>query len=196
MTEELAAGLAPDGVTLVGAPVSGGPSGAETGTLSVMVGGPSATVARLNELCEILGSDRVHTDRQPGSGHAMKLLNNYLSFVAMIATSEVVALGEQVGLETETMLEVFNTSSGRNTATSFKYPEYVLPGSYDMEYTMGLVEKDMQLLMDVAAETGTPFHSGGTIRQLIGAIRAELGADADYTEIHRYFQELMADSAG
>lgn len=152
--------------------------------------------ARLNEVFEILGSDIVHIDSQPGSGHAMKLLNNYLSFVAMIATSEVVALGEQVGLETETMLEVFNTSSGRNTATSFKYPEYVLTEIYDMGYSISLAEKDMQLLMDVAAETGTPFHSGGTIRQLIGAIRAELGADADYTEIHQYFQELMADSDG
>lgn len=193
-TNDVAEGLAPQSVHVVGAPVSGGPSGAETGTLSVMVGGDRDVFEQYADVFETIGSDIFYIDEQPGSGHAMKLINNYLSFVAMICTSEAVVMGERVGLEMETMLDVFNASSGQNTATSFKFPEYILPETYDMEYTMGLVEKDMQLLMDVSNETKTPFMAGGTIRQIIGYIRGELGSDADYTEIYRYFDRVMGDA--
>lgn len=193
-TNDVATALTPQSVNVLGAPVSGGPSGAETGTLSVMVGGDRSVFERHEGVFETIGSDLFYIGEQPGSGHAMKLVNNYLSFVAMICTSEAVVLGEQVGLDKQTMVDVFNASSGRNTATSFKFPEYILPETYDMEYTMGLVEKDMELLMDVSHNTQTPFMAGGTIRQLIGYVRAELGPDADYTEIYRYFDRVMGDA--
>lgn len=193
-TNAVADELSSRSVSVLGAPVSGGPSGAENGTLSVMVGGDRDVFEKYEEVFETIGSDIFYIDERPGHGHAMKLVNNYLSFVAMICTSEAVVMGEQVGLDPETMLDVFNASSGRNTATSFKFPEYILPETYDMEYTMGLVEKDMQLLMDVSDETETPFMAGGTIRQIIGYIRGEMGPDADYTEIYRYFDRVMGDA--
>lgn len=193
-TNRVADDLAPQGVDVLGAPVSGGPSGAEAGTLAVMVGGDRGVFERCEDVFETIGGNVFYVDEQPGHGHAMKLLNNYLSFVAMICTSEVVVLGENVGLDPETMLDVFNAGSGRNTATSFKFPEYILPETYDMEYTMGLVEKDMGLLMDVSKDTKTPFMSGGTIQQIIGYVRGELGSDADYTEIYKYFDEVMGDA--
>ena len=182
-------------VDVLSAPVSGGRSGAEEGTLSVMVGGDEEVFDDCRGLFESIGTNVFYIGDQPGDGHAMKLVNNYLSFVAMICTSEAVAIGEQVGLDMETMIDVFNESSGRNTATSFKYPEHIIPGEYDIEYEMGLVEKDMQLLMDVSRDTGVPFLAGGTIRQIIAAIRAELGRDADYTEIYRYFDEIAHHGA-
>lgn len=183
------------GIYVLSAPVSGGRSGAENATLSVMVGGDEDVYEECLPLFESIGSDVFYIGDQPGDGHGMKLVNNYLSFVAMICTSEVVALGEQVGLEVETMIDVFNKSSGRNTATSYKFPEYIIPSTYDMEYNMGLVEKDMQLLMDVSRNTGVPFMAGGTIRQIIACIRAELGKEADYTEIYKYFNKIANDGA-
>jgi len=182
-------------VDVLGAPVSGGRSGAENGTLSVMVGGDTDVFEGCKPIFESIGSDIFYIGEQPGHGHAMKLVNNYLSFVAMICTSEAVSIGEQVGLEVETMIDVFNQSSAQNTATSFKFPEYIMTEDYDMEYNMALVEKDMQLLMDVTRETGTPFMAGGTIRQLIASIRAELGQEADYTEIYKYFDKIANDGA-
>lgn len=182
-------------VVVLGAPVSGGRSGAENGTLSVMIGGDADVVEDCRPIFESIGSDIFYIGEQPGHGHAMKLVNNYLSFVAMICTSEAVSVGEQVGLDVETMIDVFNQSSGQNTATSFKFPEYIMTEQYDMEYNMALVEKDMQLLMDVTQETGTPFIAGGTIRQLISYIRAEIGPEADYTEIYKYFDKIAGDGA-
>lgn len=183
------------GVDVLSAPVSGGRTGAANATLSVMVGGDEVVYEECLPLFESVGSDVFYVGSQAGDGHAMKLVNNYLSFVAMICTSEVVALGEQVGLEVGTMIDVFNQSSGRNTATSYKFPEYIMPEKFDMEYNMGLVEKDMQLLMDVSRDTGVPFVAGGAIRQVIASIRAELGKGADYTEIYKYFDKIANDGA-
>lgn len=180
-------------VDVLSAPVSGGRSGAENATLSVMVGGDRGVFEEYSPLFESIGSDIFYIGDQPGDGHAMKLVNNYLSFVAMICTSEAVVVGEAVGLDVETMIDVFNQSSGRNTATSYKYPEHIIPGEFDMEYEMALVEKDMQLLMDVTRDTGVPFMVGGSIRQMIAYIRAELGMDADYTEIYKYFDKIATD---
>ena len=182
-------------VEVLSAPVSGGRSGAANATLSVMVGGDEGVFEECRPLFESIGSDIFYIGDQHGDGHAMKLVNNYLSFVAMICTAEAVSIGEEVGLELETMIDVFNQSSARNTATSYKYPEYIIPGEYDMNYEMGLVEKDMQLLMDVSRDTGVPFMVGGSIRQMIAYIRAELGKDADYTEIYKYFDEIATDGA-
>lgn len=187
--------LTTQGVTVLSAPVSGGRSGAENATLAVMVGGEEDVYRECLPLFESIGSNVFYIGERASDGHAMKLVNNYLSFVAMICTSEAVVIGEQVGLEVETMIDVFNQSSGRNTATSFKFPEYIIPEKYDMEYDMGLVEKDMQLLMDVSRNTGVPFAAGGTIRQIIAYIRSELGKDADYTEIYKYFDKIANDGA-
>jgi 3-hydroxyisobutyrate dehydrogenase len=194
-TNALGEELESKAVDVLSAPVSGGRSGAENATLSVMVGGDRDVFEACRPLFDAIGSDVFYIGDQHGDGHAMKLVNNYLSFVAMICTAEAVSIGEEVGLELETMIDVFNQSSARNTATTYKYPEHVIPGEYDMNYEMGLVEKDMQLLMDVSRDTGVPFMVGGTIRQMIAYIRAELGKDADYTEIYKYFDEIAADGA-
>jgi len=193
-TNAIADQLAPRGVEVLGAPVSGGRSGAEDATLAVMVGGDRDVFERCKPVFDVVGSNVFYIDERPGHGHAMKLVNNYLSFVAMICTSEAAQLGQQVGLDVETMIDVFNASSGRNTATVLKFPEYIIPETYDMEYSMALVEKDMQLLMEMARNTQTPFMAGGTIRELIGYIRAELGPEADYTEMYKYFDQVMNDA--
>lgn len=193
-TNAIADELTEAGVSVLGAPVSGGRSGAATGTLSIMIGGDENVFEAQRPVFESIASDIFYIGEQPGHGHAMKLVNNYLSFVAMICTSEAVVMGEQIGLDKETMIDVFNASSARNTATSYKYPEHIIPKEYDMEYPIQLVEKDMQLLMDVSQNTKTPFMAGGTIYQIINYIRGELGPNADYTEIYKYFDKVMGDA--
>lgn len=192
-TNAVADELSSQGVDVLSAPISGGRSGAENATLSVMVGGEKDLFEEYRPIFETIGSDVFYIGEQAGDGHAMKLVNNYLSFVAMICTSEAVSIGEQVGLDVPTMIDVFNQSSGQNTATSNKYPNYIIPETYDMEYNMHLVEKDMQLLVDVTRDTGVPFMVGGTIRQAIAYIRAELGGEADYSEIYKYFNKIAND---
>ena len=123
---EIHACLARAGIEYLDAPVSGGVSGARNGTVAVMFAGSDAAFAAYRPVLEDIAAHIVHVGREAGLGQAMKLLNNFLSAVAMTATSEAVALGERHGLDMATMIEVLNASSGRNSASADKFPNRIL----------------------------------------------------------------------
>lgn len=183
--------LADRDVDVLGAPVSGGPSGAAAGTLSVMVGGDEAAYEACLPLFEAFAADTFHVGDDPGHGHAVKLLNNYLSFAGFLAASEAVALGRAAGLDAETLVEAVNASSGRNGATEEKFPEYVLPETYDMGFPLELMEKDVRLFGEFAEAHDAPALLGGVVRNLVGYARSRQGGDADMTRAYEFVEEQM-----
>jgi len=132
-TVALADQLAGHGFTLIDAPVSGGVSRAIEGTLSIIAGGPAEAVKRANALFEAMGS-QVFPTGPIGSGHAMKALNNYLSATSTVAACEALIVGEKFGLEPETMIDVLNASTGRNTATEGKMKQQVISEKFASIY--------------------------------------------------------------
>ncbi|MFB6157920.1 MAG: NAD(P)-dependent oxidoreductase [Haloferacaceae archaeon] len=187
-TEAVADRLAAD---VLGAPVSGGVSGAERGTLTVMVGGDPAVLEACRPLLEAFAADVFHLGDGPGDGHAAKLLNNYLSTTALLASSEALALGRRAGLDGETLVELFSASSGRNSATEDKLPEQVLTGDYDLGFTLGLTEKDIRLLGSFAEEQDAPLLLAGVVRNLVGYARSDHGGDADMTRVYDFVERRM-----
>lgn len=184
--------LAESGVTVLGAPVSGGKAGAKAGTLSVMAGGDRATFEACEPLFETFAANVFHVGANPGAGHAVKLLNNYLSFTALLATSEAVVLGKEAGLDPETLIDVFNVSSGRNSATEDKFPEQVLTGEFDAGFKLPLMEKDARLFAEFAADHGMPLLLGDTVRNLVGYARAVEGEDGDMTDVYPFMERVMS----
>ncbi|WP_247010168.1 NAD(P)-dependent oxidoreductase [Halorientalis litorea] len=174
--------------TVLGAPVSGGVSGAEDGTLTVMVGGDRATFEACRAYVDAFAENVFHVGDDPGHGHAVKLLNNYLSATAMVATSEAVALGQRAGLDIETMCEIFNVSSGRNSATEEKFPEYVANGR-DVGFAIELLAKDLRLLGEFAEDKRLPLLLAGVVRSQVGRTRARYGEEGDMTDIYDYVRE-------
>ena len=187
-TRTVADRLAERDVTVLGAPVSGGTAGAVEGTLTAMVGGEAAAVERCRPMLEAFASDVVHVGPDPGHGHAVKLLNNYLSFSAMVATSEAVALGRSAGLDLETMCAVFNASTGRNSATEDKFPDFVAEGR-DVGFSLSLMEKDARLLMRFADENDVSLPLAGLVRSEVGRTRSRYGTDGDMTDVYDYVRE-------
>ncbi|MHB9287977.1 NAD(P)-dependent oxidoreductase [Halobacteriales archaeon Cl-PHB] len=190
-TTEVAGQLADRDVDVLGAPVSGGKGGAEAGELAVMVGGDPAVYQAVRPLLDAFSTNVFHVGDQPGQGHAVKLLNNYLSFMALYATSEAVVLGEQVGLDPDTMCEVFSAGSGRNSATEDKIPNHVLTDGYDKGFALGLMEKDISLLHSFSEEANTPLAFAGLLRQFVGFTRNRYGADGDMTRAFDLLEGLM-----
>lgn len=178
-------------VDVLSAPVSGGKTGSRAGTLSVMVGGDRALFEAYRPLFEAFAGDVFHVGDGPGDGHAVKLLNNYLSYTALLATSEAVVLGDVAGLDRELLLEVFNVSSGRNSSTDEKLPEHVLTGDYDMGFPMELTEKDVRLFAQFGEEYETPLLLGSVVRHLVGYARSHLGDDADMTRVYDFVEDVM-----
>ena len=148
--------LAEHGIEYVDAPVSGGVSGAVGATLSIMYSGSEATFETLRPVFESIAANVFRVGDGPGQGQAMKVLNNFLSGTAMAATAEAVAFGVAQGQDMKTILDVVNVSSGRNTATSDKFPHRVLTGSYDAGFSSVQFNKDLGLYTNAAEAIGAP----------------------------------------
>src|SRR5439155_19542678 len=95
------AALAPGGVTVVDCPIAGGPAGARGGTLSVMVSGDPAAVAKLRPLISLWGPTLTVAGDKPGAAQVLKLTNNILFAVSLAATSEAFVMGAKSGLDPE-----------------------------------------------------------------------------------------------
>ena len=148
--------LADFGVDYVDAPVSGGKAGAIRGTVTVMWSGSAEQMKLIRPVLDSFAGSVFFVGPKPGQGQAMKLLNNYLSAVAMTATSEAVAFGISHSLDMKTMLDVANVSTGQNSATQDKFPNRILTSTYDAGFRMALMDKDVALYLSEAKSAGTP----------------------------------------
>lgn len=183
-TRALAERLASIGVNLVDAPVSGGVRGAIAGTLTVMVGGSQDDVERVRSVLGHLGK-LVHAG-SVGAGHAVKALNNLLSATHLLVTSEAMIVGEKFGLDPSVMLSIFNSSSGRSGSTENKWPNFVLPETYDSGFGLRLMLKDMRIAVQLSEQTSAPSELGSDVVELWARAAEALPETADHTEIARW----------
>lgn len=192
-TRALAERVAAHGATLIDAPVSGGVPGARAGTLTIMVGGPDEAVRQVTPLLGLMGRPR--RVGEIGAGHALKALNNLMSAAHLWASSEAILAGQRFGLDPAVMLEAVNGSSGRSGSTENKWPNYVLPETYDSGFAAGLMVKDIRIALDLARATGSPCELSADVVKLWGQAVDELGGDADHTEIVRWLRRRTPPEA-
>ena len=187
MEKEVTAGLAKRRITLIDAPVSGGATGAEKGTLAVMVAGKAATVANFRDIFAVLGKVFIAGDT-PGQAQLMKLLNNMLSQTALAMSLEAFAAGAKAGLDLDTMAAVINAGSGRNTATEDKIPRCVLTRSFDFGFPIAGACKDIGLAIEECQALGLPMIVGSAARQLWQFAYNQGGGKRDMTELITYIE--------
>jgi len=190
-TRVLAELTAESGVTLIDAPVSGGVSGARAGTLTVMVGGPTAAFERFRPVLAAIGKRVVHAG-DVGAGHAVKALNNLMSAAHLLVSSEALIAGRRFGLDPAVMLETINGSSGRSASTENKWPNYVLTEKYDAGFPVRLMVKDVKLALGIEHATGVPAVASEAVVAVWEAALADLPPDADHTAIARWLSERAA----
>jgi 3-hydroxyisobutyrate dehydrogenase len=180
---EIGTAMAKAGIAFVDAPVSGGRAGAIAATITVMCAGAADAVAMLTPVFKTMAGNVIPVGTQPGQGQAMKLANNFLSAVAMTATSEAVHFGISQGLDMKTMLDVLNVSTGRNTATSDKFPNRIATGTFDAGFAMPLMSKDVGLYYENAVAAGTVTDVGTAVAEIWkGAVKS--WPDGDFTRIY------------
>ena len=182
MATRIAEALAARNIVQLDSPVSGGPGGAEKGTLAVMVSGPSREIEMLRPALAVFGKVFVIGDK-PGMAQTMKLANNLLSATAMAATSEAVVMGVKAGLDPAVMIDVINSGSGMNTASRDKFPRSILPRTFNYGFTNGLMYKDLRLCLEEAEGLGVSMRVGSMVRDMFKIAVAEHGVDADFTTI-------------
>jgi 3-hydroxyisobutyrate dehydrogenase len=190
-TRELGPKLAGFGVALVDAPVSGGIARADSGELTLMVGGDDeAAIARATPVLEILGA-RIFATGPLGSGHAMKALNNYCGAAAYAVTAEALAIGQQFGLSGEVMIDVINNSTGRSFNSEVVFKGDVLTGRYGTNFALALLAKDVGIAASLAqaSELDTPVVALVSERWT-RALEA-LGQGRDHSEAHKGWWDIV-----
>lgn len=182
VTRFIAARLADRNITMADAPVSGGVAGARAATVTIMLSCGDADLELLRPILSVLG--RIfHVGREPGLGQTAKILNNLLSAGALLLAGEATAMGVKAGLDPAVLIDIFNAGSGRSSATLDKYPKAILPGTFSLGFTNGLMLKDVNLCLQLADEMGLAMPTARSVRdQWLVAMR-ESGPDADFTTI-------------
>lgn len=183
-TRELGAELASRDVSLLDAPVSGGVKGAVAGTLAILVGGRKTTAERFDSLLSAMG--RRFFVGSLGSGHAAKVLNNYVSAAGLAAAAEALLVADRFGIDGDVLIEVLNASTGRNNSTENKFKQFILNNAYNSGFALDLMVKDLKLAMEVADSCSVRAVFGQQTLDIWLAAQAWAGSNADHTEFARY----------
>lgn len=178
--------LSTAGIGYVDAPVSGGVAGARARTLSVMYAGPAPVCDAVEPVLAGLSDRRRRVGAVAGLAQALKLANNFLSAVALAATSEAVSFGVSVGLDMELALEVLNASSGQSQATSDKFPNQILTGRYAAGFANTLMAKDLRLYLEAAGGRPEASRTIGAVTASVWERFAEAEPGADFTRIYPF----------
>ncbi len=187
-TREMARKLSAHDIHLIDAPVSGGPQGAEKGTLAIMVGAPKDLFDRCYEVFAGVSPNVFHTGGV-GTGHTMKLVNNMISACNRAATFEGMALAVKNGLDPTVCAEILRKGSGRSYHTEITLPQFILPGELDQGFTLGLMYKDVRLATKLGGDTETPTRLGDLVREIFQAAVSEHGANADINQLIRVYEK-------
>lgn len=190
-TAALCSKMGEAGVPFIDCPVSGGPAGAEAGTLTTMLGGDEAlVVGTVQPLVTATFSRKSVYCGPSGAGMAVKAINNALNTAHCLVAAEGLLALRNFGVAPDVALSVINSSSGKSLATEERLPQEALTGRFGYGFALPLMAKDCRIANDVVQE----HFAGATllpeVAELINAAEARpWGRDADYSEVVRVLEE-------
>ena len=190
LNRRCAAKLRGRGASFLDAPVSGGPAGAQAGTLTVMVGGEKETFDAALPVFQAFGKN-IRLCGPIGAGQAVKLVNQLLVGVHTAAIAEAAVLGAKLGADPKTVLELIGTSFGGSTMMTRNLPRFI-SRDFSQATSIRLLLKDLGIIHDAAKEARVPLLLGGIAEQRFLEAFARGLADQDIAALVR----LWEDAAG
>ena len=181
LNRDCATALAGRNAAFLDAPVSGGPAGAASGTLTVMVGGDDATFNRALPVLEAFGS-KIRLCGPVGAGQAIKLVNQYLVAVHTLAASEAAAFAVRLGADLATVQDVIGTSFGSSAMLLRNLPRYIAR-DFSPATPVSLIAKDLSIIHAEAMDAGVPLLVGGLVEQCYLEAKARGWAGEDMSAL-------------
>jgi 3-hydroxyisobutyrate dehydrogenase len=188
-SQRIAARLAEHGIGFIDAPVSGGTSGAENGTLTVMIGGDAELFERAQPVLVHCARKVVHCG-PVGAGDAVKAMNNALLAINVWSTGEALVALSKMGVRAETALDVINASSGRSNASMNLFPERVLTRAFPRTFRLALLDKDVKIAAQINEELGIPAPMIQLASQVFDSAHQVLGEEADHVEAVKLMEQI------
>jgi 3-hydroxyisobutyrate dehydrogenase len=191
-TKALAARAAARGIAYLDAGMSGGATGADAGTLTLMVGGNKAAFERTRTFLDPI-ADRVFHLGGSGAGHTMKLIHNMVCHTIFLATCEGGRMAETAGINLADMIDVFNVSNARSYASEVRFPKHILSGKWDARSRVYNLRKDLSMAVGLAGALDAQVPLGKVTRDFLDAAIAQGMTDTDYSRLYERFDEIVAD---
>ena len=181
-TVAMAEQLKARGVAMLDAPISGGSEGAANGTLSIMIGGGAEDVARATPCFEAMGSTITHVGEQ-GAGQTVKLSNQILCVVNMLAASEALLFAQAGGVDLDKMLSAVTGGAAGSWMLANRGPQ-VINDYWEPGFSIDLQQKDLRLVLGAADEMGIPVIATALCFNLYRTLQAQgLGGDGNHSII-------------
>jgi len=179
-TLEIAKQLNAKGIAMLDAPISGGSEGAANGTLSIMIGGAEADVERAQPYFEAMGKTITHVGEQ-SAGQTVKLSNQILCVVNMLAASEALLFAKAGGVDLEKMLQAVTGGAAGSWMLANRGPQ-VIRDDWRPGFTIDLQQKDLRLVMGAADEMGIPVIGTALCFNLYRTLQAQgHGGDGNHS---------------
>ena len=177
------------GATTIDAPVTCGVERARTAEITLLVGGDAADLEACRPVFEAVSSTAVHIGPL-GSASVAKVITNLLAFVHLWAIGEGLMLGKRAGIDVATLLAAIKVSYG-NSFVAENEAKFILDGSYNVEFTLALAAKDLDLVHALGKRLGVPLELGGLVERIFARARAQYGDDAQSTQVVKLLEDTV-----
>jgi 3-hydroxyisobutyrate dehydrogenase/2-hydroxy-3-oxopropionate reductase len=169
------------------APVSGGPGGAQAGTLTVMVGGEQAVYDRAVPVFQSFGKN-IRLCGPVGAGQAVKLVNQLLVGIHTAASAEAVVFGMSLGADPQVLLEMLGTSFGGSQMLLRNVPRFI-SRDFNAATPVGLILKDLRLIEGEAERTHAPLQLGVLAERIFAEASSRGMTNDDMAGVIRLVEE-------
>ena len=177
------------GVSVIDAPVSGGTQGAISGNLTIMLGGKDFLIEKMRPLLETMGK-QMYKCGDVGSGKVVKMVNQQLAAIHLLAIGESFALGKKAGVDSKIMFEVIRESSGYSKMMDLRLPDFILEQSFEPGFKLDLMKKDINLAVDSALEMNIPLVLGSMASQIFSAASNAGYGNEDFSRAADFLAKL------
>ena len=186
-TRDIAASLAEKGVAMLDAPVSGGSEGAQQGTLSIMVGGDAADVARAMPVLEAMGKTITHVGNI-GAGQLTKAINQIIVAGTYWSIAEGMALGLKAGLDMEKVTQAVGGGAAGSWGLTNRAGN-MINNEYPLGFRVRLHRKDLLIALEAARELNLPLPMAAYVEQVESSLIGKGYGDEDVSAIARSVRE-------
>lgn len=178
-TREIAAKLQEKDIHMLDAPMSGGSEGAAKGTLSIMVGGEAADVERAMPAFQAMGKTITHVGAL-GDGQLVKLVNQALVVINMLAAGEALLLAKAGGVDLEKALNAVAGGAAGSWMLSNRGPQ-VIKRDWRPGFTIDLQQKDLRLVLEAGDQLGVPLLGTSLVFNLYRTLQQRgLGSEGNH----------------
>ena len=175
------------GIKVLECPVTGGVHLANSGEITVLVGGEEATFKGVEDILQTIGGEIIYMGKM-GNASVVKVVTNMLAFIHLIAAGEAMMLPAKYGVDPDATYRAIRASSG-NSFVHETESKLVLSGSYNVKFTMDLACKDLGLVNGIAEKLGVPLELGSMAQQIFRRARGLMGGNAQSPEVVRMIEK-------